>query len=89
MCHRTLRHQSLRPLLVAGRASLSRNHHGHHGHNLWPRTVKVWHAATTDRVDAPPVWLAKWVQLVALQSVRVYAQVCAGLMTENSRADAA
>jgi hypothetical protein len=75
--------------LVAGRASLSRNHHGPDGHNLWPRTVKVWHAATTDRVDAPPVWLAKWEQLVALQSVRVYVQAPDGLMTENLRADAA
>jgi hypothetical protein len=40
-------------------------------------------------VDAPPVWLANRVRLVALQSVRVYVQALDGLMTENLRADAA
>jgi hypothetical protein len=48
---------------------------------LWQHTVKVWHAATTEREGARQVWHPEPVLFAPLQSAQVSAQGRAGPMT--------
>jgi hypothetical protein len=82
MCHRTLRHQSPRPPLVAGRASLSRNHHGPHGQcRSNQRALQVQRKDLTEHEGARQVWHPEPVPFAPLQSAQVYVQERAGPMT--------